>query len=44
MYAGVYAFIAGTIIVGFGIGFYVQGMLVETHQNVKLPSALGAEA
>jgi hypothetical protein len=43
MYTGVYAFIAGVIIVGVSIGFYVQGMLIETHQDVKLPAIHGAE-
>ena len=43
MYAGVYTFIAGVIVIGVGIGFYVQGKLIETHQDVKLPSALGVE-
>ena len=43
MYAGVYTFIGGVIIVGVGIGFCVQGMLIETHQDVKLPSAMEAE-
>ena len=44
MYAGVYTFIAGVIIAGVGIGFYVQGKLIETHQDVKLPNAMAAEA
>lgn len=39
MYAGVYTFIGGVIIVGVGIGFWLQGKLEETDQNVKLPSA-----
>ena len=43
MYTGVYAFIAGVIIFGVSIGFYVQGLLIETHQDVKLPSVMGAE-
>jgi len=43
MYLGVYAFIGGTIILGFSIGFWIEGRLMETHQNVRLPSALGAE-
>ena len=36
MYAGVFAFIGGTIIVGFSIGLWVEGKLIETDQNVKL--------
>ena len=44
MYAGVYTFIAGVIVVGFGLGFYVQEKLVETHQDVSYPSASPIEA
>lgn len=43
MYTGVYTFIGGVIFVGVSIGFYVQGLLIETHQDVKLPSAFEAE-
>jgi hypothetical protein len=38
MYAGAYVFIAGTIVVGVGLGFWLQGKLEETDQNIKLPS------
>jgi hypothetical protein len=38
MYAGVYVFIAGTIVVGVGLGFWLQGKLEATDQNIKLPS------
>ena len=41
MYAGVYTFIAGVIVVGVGVGFWLQGMLEETHQDVHLPSRHG---
>ena len=44
MYAGVYLFIAVVIAIGVSIGFYVQGKLIETHQDVKLPNAMAAEA
>ena len=43
MYTGVYAFIAGVIVVGIGSGFWLQGKLESSHQNVKLPSAFEAE-
>ncbi len=39
MYTGVYCFMAGVIIVNFGIGFWLQGLLEETNQDIKLPSA-----
>jgi len=44
MYAGVYTFIAGVIVAGFGIGFYMQGKLVETHQDISYSSASPLEA
>ena len=39
MYAGVYAFIAGVVIVGVGVGIWLQTKLEKSHQDVKLPSA-----
>jgi len=39
MYLGVYVFIGGTIAVGAGLGFWLQGKLEETHQDIQLPSA-----
>jgi hypothetical protein len=44
MYAGVYTFIAGTILTGVGLGFWFQAKLEETHQDIKLPSAFAVEA
>jgi hypothetical protein len=44
MYAGVYAFIAGVIGVGVGIGFWLQAKLEKTHQDIRLPSAFAIEA
>ena len=44
MYAGVYTFIAGVIVVGVGIGFWLQAKLEKTHQDIKLPSAFAVEA
>ena len=43
MYTGVYCLIAGVIVVGIGIGFWLQERLEATHQNVKLASAYKAE-
>jgi hypothetical protein len=42
-YAGVWTFIVGTIVVGLGIGIYLQGKLEGSNQNIKLPSAFGAK-
>jgi len=39
MLAVVYTFIGGVTVVGVGIGFWLQAMLDETDQDVKLPSA-----
>ena len=44
MYAGLYTFIAGVIVVGVGIGFWLQAMLEKTHQDIKLPSAFAVDA
>lgn len=44
MYVGVYSFIGGVIIVGVGLGFWLQVKLEETHQNIKLPSAMDEAA
>ena len=44
MYTGVYAFIAGVIVSGVGIGFWLQVKLEETHQDVSYPSAFPVEA
>ena len=43
MYAGVYTFIAGAIVVGFGVGFWLQGKLDASNQNITLPSAFNAK-
>lgn len=39
MYTGVYSFIAVVTIVGVSIGFWLQGKLEASNQDVKLPSA-----
>jgi hypothetical protein len=44
MYIAVYAYIAGVVLVGIGVGFYLQFKLEETHQDIKLPSAFTVEA
>ncbi len=44
MYTGVYCFMAGVIVVNFSIGFWLQGLLEETHQDVSYSAALAVEA
>lgn len=44
MYTGVYAFIGGVIVIGVGLGFWLQVKLDATHQGIRFPSALTAEA
>jgi hypothetical protein len=44
MYTGVYCFIGGVIIVGLGIGFWLQAKLEETHQDVSYRGAFSVEA
>ena len=44
MYAGLYTFIAGVIVVGVGIGFWLQAKLEKSHQDIKLPSAFAVKA
>ena len=38
MYTFVYAFIAGVVITGVSIGFWLQEKLEATHQNIRRPS------
>jgi len=44
MYIGVYTFIAAVIVVGVGIGFWLQEKLEASHQDVRLPSVYAMEA
>ena len=44
MYTSLYVFIGAVVVVGVGIGFWLQGMLEESHQDVKLPSAMETRA
>ena len=39
MYLAAYAFIGGVMALGIGIGFWLQGRLIETNQIITLPSA-----
>ena len=43
MYLGLYAFIGGVVVLGAGIGFWLQAKLNATNQNISLPSAFNAK-
>jgi hypothetical protein len=42
MYTMVYVFIAGVVVVGVGIGLWLDGKLDATHQNIRRPSPFRA--
>jgi hypothetical protein len=44
MYTFVYTYIVAVVVVGFGLGFYLQAKLDSTNQDIRLPSAFGVRA
>jgi hypothetical protein len=42
-YAYVWTFIGATVVVGLGVGFWLQSKLEESNQIVALPSAFSAK-